>query len=521
MKDYIKILKERIKKIGTKKLIIIIICFIFILLLLMTIAKYIDNKTFESKVKNREYEGIDDFKTVREVVVYMGCNYISEKNSKDKDYIENIYLEFNKNLYEEEESNQQFFENISIYIAKVLNYSNFVMIDQSKNITIEVICDRENQEVTEMIVNGNSNYFDEQDSKLQLKKYEEEKEIEVTINSDMLNNLIQEDWSGKTTNFGTKDSVFEKYDIYFNEGIEVRKIGKKIFNIIFTQKYNDEIVNHIKVGDNFDDIKTSLGNPNFETENIVGYKTKDMYIFFEEDEISIYRNDKEVSEDFTNFLNMGLNMASIKMTASNLTDIWSDYDDYKIEEDEISLVYSLKGVKLEYNLSDKKGITLYKNYVGNILENKKIKDIKQDEIPENVNINSEEDLVFIKEQERIAKKGEEEYYCLMQTSEDEDTNLNIKNSKINYYISQENNQKVVKFFSKDKQFPNSEINGEINSFVWIDEYRFLYSITNSGIYIYNVKTMRTETVKEGRQEFLFKEYNSGVLKYDEQTINIK
>ena len=139
----------------------------------MTIAKYIDNKTFESKVKNREYEGIDDFKTVREVVVYMGCNYISEKNSKDKDYIENIYLEFNKNLYEEEESNQQFFENISIYIAKVLNYSNFVMIDQLKNITIEVICDRENQEVTEMIVNGNSNYFDEQDSKFQLKKYEE------------------------------------------------------------------------------------------------------------------------------------------------------------------------------------------------------------------------------------------------------------------------------------------------------------------------------------------------------------
>ncbi|MCI8411580.1 MAG: hypothetical protein HFJ40_03940, partial [Clostridia bacterium] len=177
-------------------------------------------------------------------------------------------------------SNQQFFENISIYIAKVLNYSNFIMIDKEKNITVEVICDNEKQEVTNMIVNGNSNYFEEQDSKIQLKNYKENEEIDVIINSNILNNFIQEDWTGTKTNFGSKDSTFENYDIYFDEGIEVRKIGKKIFNVVFNKKYNTEIVNNIKVGNSFDDIKKNLGNPIFEQEDIIGYKTKDMYIFF-------------------------------------------------------------------------------------------------------------------------------------------------------------------------------------------------------------------------------------------------
>lgn len=521
MKDYIEIIKKKIKKIGVRKIVIIVISLILIILLLSTIAKYIDNKVFENNVKNKKYEGIDDFKSVREVVVYMGCNYISEKDSKDKKYIENIYLEFNKDLYEGEDSNQQFFENISIYIAKVLNYSNFIMIDKAKNITVEVICDNEKQEVTNMIVNGNSNYFEEQDSKIQLKNYKENEEIDVIINSNILNNFIQEDWTGTKTNFGSKDSTFENYDIYFDEGIEVRKIGKKIFNVVFNKKYNTEIVNNIKVGNSFDDIKKNLGNPIFEKEDIIGYKTKDMYIFFNQNEISIYRNDKETSVDFVEFLSTGLNMSSIKVTASNLTDIWSDYDNYQIEDNQISLTYSLKGVKLEYNVSDNKGITLYRNYVGSIIEGKSIKNIGEDEIPENLNINIEEDLVFVKEKERVAKKGEEGYYCSMQISEKEDSTFNISSNKVDYYISQENNRKVVKFFSKDEQFPKSEIEEEINSFMWIDDYRFLYSVSNKGIYIYNPRTRAKEIIKEGKREFTFKEYELGILKYDEQTINIK
>lgn len=521
MKDYIEIIKKKIKKIGTKKIIIIIISLTLILLFLATIAKYIDNKVFENKVKNKEYAGIDDFKSVREVVVYMGCNYISEKDSKDKKYIENIYLQFNKDLYEGENSNQQFFENISIYIAKVLKYSNFVMIDKSKNITIEVICDNEKQEVTDMIVNGNSNYFEEQDSKMQVKNYKEDEEIEVAINSNILNNLIKEEWIGTKTNFGSKDSTFKNYDIYFEEGIEVRKIGKRVFNIVFNKKYNTEIVNNIKVGDSFNNIKNNLGNPIFEQEDIIGYKTKDMYIFFNQNEISIYRNDKETSEDFVEFLSTGLNMSSIKVTASNLTDIWSDYDDYQIEDNQISLTYSLKGVKLEYNVSDNKGITLYKNYIGSIIEDKSIKNIGEDEIPGNVNINVEEDLVFVKEKERVAKKGEEGYYCSMQISENEDSTFNISSNKVDYYISQDNNRKVVKFFSKDGQFPKLEIEEEINSFMWIDDYRFLYSVSNKGIYVYNPRMRTKEIIKEGKKDFNFKEYESGILKYDEQTINIK
>ena len=122
---------------------------------------------------------------------------------------------------------------------------------------------------------------------------------------------------------------------------------------------------------------------------------------------------------------------------------------------------------------------------------------------------------------RSAKKGEEGYYCSMQISENEDSTFNISSNKVDYYISQDNNRKVVKFFSKDGQFPKLEIEEEINSFMWIDDYRFLYSVSNKGIYVYNPRMRTKEIIKEGKKDFNFKEYESGILKYDEQTINKK
>lgn len=60
--------------------------------------------------------------------------------------------------------------------------------------------------------------------------------------------------------FWAKTSTFRNYDIYFDNGYRIRNINGKVFNIVFTNKFQKGVIDDIKVGDSFDKIKQSLGN---------------------------------------------------------------------------------------------------------------------------------------------------------------------------------------------------------------------------------------------------------------------
>ena len=45
--------------------------------------------------------------------------------------------------------------------------------------------------------------------------------------------------------YKTKDAV--PYDIYFDEGYEVRTIQGRVFNIVFTKKYNKPVIEGFKL----------------------------------------------------------------------------------------------------------------------------------------------------------------------------------------------------------------------------------------------------------------------------------
>ena len=85
------------------------------------------------------------------------------------------------------------------------------------------------------------------------------KTIDMNINSQELQNLINNSWISSRVVFGSKDGRYNKYDIYFDEGIEVRTVSKKVYNIVFTEKYKKEVVAGIKVGASLDAIKERFG----------------------------------------------------------------------------------------------------------------------------------------------------------------------------------------------------------------------------------------------------------------------
>ena len=115
------------------------------------------------------------------------------------------------------------------------------------------------------------------------------------VQSTELNSLIKGSWYETSTKFGTKESTLENYDIYFEEGIKVRTIQGRIFNIVFTERYSSNIVNDIKVTETQEKIIQKLGEPNYQYQNdsndtnMIGYKGKDFYIFFSNHEVSVYR----------------------------------------------------------------------------------------------------------------------------------------------------------------------------------------------------------------------------------------
>ena len=56
--------------------------------------------------------------------------------------------------------------------------------------------------------------------------------VELDIQSPELQKLIYENWNIRKANFGTEDSSCDEYDIYFDEGIKVRTVAGKAFNIV-------------------------------------------------------------------------------------------------------------------------------------------------------------------------------------------------------------------------------------------------------------------------------------------------
>ena len=112
--------KDQNKK-NYKKILIVLFVLIFISLLALKILNNLQN---DDKTEI-EY---DQISTIKEVIEYHKSRYISEKTSEEMDFYLDIYVDFVKPLYEEEISNEKYFNDLIEDCAKVLAYYNFRLI---------------------------------------------------------------------------------------------------------------------------------------------------------------------------------------------------------------------------------------------------------------------------------------------------------------------------------------------------------------------------------------------------------
>ena len=227
-------MKKKKRKVLSKKEKIIIICAgALAFLIVLSLALMPTRKNKREKINPEDIDLNKSLETVQDVVEYLESDFISMEDSKTEGYDIDIYVNFKYNLYEENISKEPYFQNFYEKIAIVTNFKSFRMIDSSKNITIEVTCTSNG--ISEVKINGDVNYYKNEESKRAQKEELKVETIEMDINSEELKSLIKAKWNINNVNLGTQESTFNKYRIYFDEGFEVRVIQGKVFNIVFNK----------------------------------------------------------------------------------------------------------------------------------------------------------------------------------------------------------------------------------------------------------------------------------------------
>lgn len=504
------------KKRNVKKILIIsAILFILILVVRELVIDAIERANREDKV----YTTISDFTSIKEIAEYMGCTYIKEEESTGEKYDIDVYLKFKYPLYTEEVSNQEYYYRIIALVSTYYGYQNIRLIDQENDIVIAVTCNKEEQKIENLLINGEENYFGKTDTENLLENYENFQVVSMQPEATILKELIEGDWNEKSVNFGTQESTYNGYKIYFDEGIETKIVGGKVFHLVFTNKYTENIINGISVNTDEQTIRTILGEPELQIQNlnIIGYKGENFYIFFHlnEKEVSIYRRQNTTEEEKEKIIRMLVQLSvdgNAMVFASDMTDMWSDYDKFEYTDGYIRLQYTLRGLAFEVNVTENNGLILYQNYNGSL-----IMDLKNGEEIPYIYL-SDTDLIYEYEQSYAITENTMQRLSELQLDQGIVDKSKDSSKFFITNISENSSYKQLRIISIDGSHYNFDFETRVNSYLWLDDYNFAYSITNQGIYRYNILNKETQIILEGQDVFNLVEYTNGHLKYDDKEI---
>ena len=492
--------------------IVVVVLIIIYFFIQSFIRAYRTTITPDASSPNLQYD-LNEYNSLEELLSAYGCVYISEISTSD---LLKITVKFDRDLYTDETSNENYFMAIINVVADYENYRTFELVDESRNIDIIVTC--ENSSIVQIEINGDENYYLTQESAINLRKDPEEI-TGFTIDSSELSMLINNGWNPSNLNLGTKDSSCDGYEIYFDEGFKYTLSGRTVYNLIFTDKYTNSIVSGLNASSTVEEIEETLGEPTFErSSTLYGYIGENNYVFFDftNKQVSIYPVvTLENENEFIELINQMNEDSDVRQFSMDLISLWTDYDIYDYDSNYVDLQYTLKGIELTISSSSlKNGIYIYQNYKGDLNSISSI---------DNVYI-QDTDLVFEEEKERALnammiriEQGEnvEEMY----RTYGEEFAVRF----VGELASNEDGYKGPVFYSRDEEYPDTEleITSVISSWVWYDDYNFIYSIDNDGIYLFNPASNFNTKILDVAGEIQINSAGDGIIIYnDTEQINI-
>ena len=383
----------------SRKMILLIIIF-FMILLFICIGMYIyliNNMQIENNEnanviigENTDIIDNSDEVSVKSIIEKHNSEYIDETDNA----IYRINVVFGKDLYDKNgNSNESYFENLINELSEFIN-RNFILFDEQKDIYIEVIFNNETEQY-KYIINNKENFFEEVNGEV----YSEASNLEITDITENMNptDKITSKLSSNNMFFNNiKDNLGEGVELdngyisYLDNSILIKQNNGRVRNIVYTKNYNDEVFSEIKVGTSLKQIIESYPEYSFGglDKDYLGYRTETNYIFFYEDEISIWEYFYYDNNTLENYVKSFLdNTIDTQELIDLLTSGWTNYkfyNEYNSETKSVHIIYPTRGIEIKVD-GDLKEITIYSNYyltktMKELIYNKKVKTSEEDSI---------------------------------------------------------------------------------------------------------------------------------------------
>ena len=215
-------------------ILFLIILFFFTLVFMIYLIKISSNNSQVASIKNEEPE------SAKEVIEISKSEFLKEEDNK-------IYLKFSENLYDDNgNSNESYFNKLIDELKPLYKNTSFNLIDETKNINIYIKYSENDNKYT-IIINGTENYFKQVNGK----NYADVRNVSIAdktvmyTKNEILIGLVARDMSpGLLRDVLIDEKVLENgYISYNDDKFRFRTtLIKTVRNIIFTEKYDDDII---------------------------------------------------------------------------------------------------------------------------------------------------------------------------------------------------------------------------------------------------------------------------------------
>ena len=270
---------------SQKIISIILICLIIVLLGLI----YLSSIVIEENAENVSVElASSQPETLSSILARYDVEYIERNSNK-------IYVKFNFQLYNEDGSSNE--KKLNNLLNELMNFfqSTFYLIDEENDINITVFYSETGNTV--VTINNKTNFFEVTDGKtyydINNVKIVPSKNIYTT--NDILSYLKVGSmrYSEIIEQLGEPIGIDENGYYLFDDGnIKVSKYesSNMVRNIVYSEKYLNQFVSKISDNYSIDKVYQEYGNPSFGglNEGFLGYRNSDFYLFFYNDDISVY-----------------------------------------------------------------------------------------------------------------------------------------------------------------------------------------------------------------------------------------
>lgn len=371
----------------------------------------------------------------------------------------------------------------------------------------------------------------------------DEKEVDLSVISIELLNIIKNP-KMDLKSFG-EYYIYDGFYVFPQRQIKIKKSYDSILNIVFFDEYKTDILKNVNVQTSSVNIITNLGNPNYNENDLLVYKTKDYYIIFDTKnyQASAYLRYNRDLNEFWQFYEIYLKTGDLKRFISDITKKYPSYAKYSYDSDGLELIYADLGIRLFFKEFDNEsGIYLYSNY-----HNDK-EEFSVDNLKKYNNINYKNyNLVMKEEIERIADEQIKLNFSLPDKIYFDNSiykNINVMESYLKKVLATQDEkeykilEKIDKytvyynFSNTNYTFSNVSIvsktdnkNFNINTakvadnLLLTDKHVF-YSIANEGIFRINVNTGSVIEVYIGEGNLELKYIKDNFLYFDDVKIKI-